>query len=910
MQLRFTKTALIWSSVLMAAASWSQAPDWSSSIKSYVNALAKKDQEMFKALRAADPRRENRSVIENYYDDVRKNYLADPFSDYQSNLSSSLGSYQSALKAAAKKVNLSSDVLGCLGSNGKDLNKDVAFIDSAFSDYAADLQGSFNSSEREWSGASNSRNKLRSAEVADTLTAIFKPSFQMRCCIQSEFDAKKITPLPGAAQAINVTVVMPPPAGTPGASATNAPAVPAAVPAVPVPVSDAQTACSAFEKVLPEIQSTHLKDLKPPTLGAVPNPLHEKYDIDPDQLSVALRDTKTRHSLRKARRSRSNDKDMATTEDAMLFELSGCIKDAQHRQSKTRPTSTLVMEAIGKAVKCTLLPAIATYYWDTPYQKLTVGASAIPIEGKNWNVNCDPSETAMWDQMRITDPQQIQQMWGIPQMSNPPWVQGLRALPPITTPFPVVGVTAEDLIRGSPQSAFTPTTTPTTPGTVDPGNSRFRTGGGSTTTTRSGGADESGTGGGSRFRGQSQGRAFIQLTRATSSDIRRGKNAQKNSAQMASAARSTRNFFQNARRTVVKSDLSAGRKTIATSARRLVSISAGARASRTSSGSILSSIRSLPTRSNPNSSSGGSGGSTVSRREREAIGQQLKAMIDNNLANIKSSITAADEIKKEMTRLISERDRIVQILAVDILDKAPMKIADKVMAAQQKLLNLDAQLGASKAQWDVYDSAVREQTMFIQRVLTFGPNATGSGLPEISNFPNNYPAGIRGSSSSTTNGAFFRLFDFAEAWAAPAVDPSTHWVKELNRFIEEYADYASSRERADDDSRVAVANFLNKRAQRVEAEPMLWMDTDTLLSAQMFMGELAEESDYLVNLDTQGSLKLDEVSRSNMGEAKIESVEALIEVTKTAKDLLKAKPASYEDNSEVWLGMLPDLLMF
>ncbi len=904
MQLRFTKTALIWSSVLMAAASWSQAPDWSSSIKSYVNALAKKDQEMFKALRAADPRRENRSVIENYYDDVRKNYLADPFSDYQSTLSSSLGSYQDGLKTAAAKLKLKGDVLGCFESNGKNLNKDIEAIQSAFLDYSNDLQGSFNSSEREWSGASISRNKLQSAEISNTLSSIFRPNFEQNCCIQRQLG----TPVTAANPVTNLNITISSATG-PASPAATAASAPNTTP-VPPDTFDPKSACSAFEKVLPEIQSTHLKDLKPPTLGAVPNPLHEKYDIDPDQLSVALRDTKTRHSLRKARRSRSNDKDMATTEDAMLFELSGCIKDAQHRQSKTRPTSTLVMEAIGKAVKCTLLPAIATYYWDTPYQKLTVGASAIPIEGKNWNVNCDPSETAMWDQMRITDPQQIQQMWGIPQMSNPPWVQGLRALPPITTPFPVVGVTAEDLIRGSPQSAFTPTTTPTTPGTVDPGNSRFRTGGGSTTTTRSGGADESGTGGGSRFRGQSQGRAFIQLTRATSSDIRRGKNAQKNSAQMASAARSTRNFFQNARRTVVKSDLSAGRKTIATSARRLVSISAGARASRTSSGSILSSIRSLPTRSNPNSSSGGSGGSTVSRREREAIGQQLKAMIDNNLANIKSSITAADEIKKEMTRLISERDRIVQILAVDILDKAPMKIADKVMAAQQKLLNLDAQLGASKAQWDVYDSAVREQTMFIQRVLTFGPNATGSGLPEISNFPNNYPAGIRGSSSSTTNGAFFRLFDFAEAWAAPAVDPSTHWVKELNRFIEEYADYASSRERADDDSRVAVANFLNKRAQRVEAEPMLWMDTDTLLSAQMFMGELAEESDYLVNLDTQGSLKLDEVSRSNMGEAKIESVEALIEVTKTAKDLLKAKPASYEDNSEVWLGMLPDLLMF
>jgi hypothetical protein len=478
----------------------------------------------------------------------------------------------------------------------------------------------------------------------------------------------------------------------------------------------------------------------------------------------------------------------------------------------------------------------------------------------------------------------------------------------MSTQFPVIGVTAEDLIRASPQWAFTPAPAPAA--NEENPTSRFRSG--RSTTTRDSGGGTTIDAGGSRFRsssGNSQGRAFIQLTRATSAEIRRGRNPQKNSAQMASAARSTRNFFASTRKTGSTRNLEKNRNIIASSARKLVSISAGSTASRSTSVGILNSIRAMPPRTNGGTGTGtGNPGGGVSRRDREAIGQRLKDVVEAHMANIRSSLTRAEELRKEMNRLIGERDFVVQKLSVEIIDKAPVKIADKVMSAQQKLLNLDSQLGALKAEYDVYDSSVREQSMFINRVLTFGPEAVDTGtLPPVSAYPTNFPSGLRGQGST---GAFFKFFQVPDAWATDAKDPAMHWLNEWERFSEEYRDYSLSLEKNEEKNRMAVASFLGERKKRVEENPMEWMDTETLVAAKMFMSELLEESSYLVNQGANQSLALDSVTLQNLKDSSSESQEALAEVMGLTQELLKAAPQSYADNPEVWLGMLPDILLF
>ncbi len=845
------------------------------SIEAFFKAIAAKDEVLSRTLRRARTgvQRENQRAIFNYYNDLRMRYLEERYTDVALSLSARLGDYQTALESAVKRQNLSAEVYQCVGTNSRGgLRGDIDRLRNAIEAFGSELSNTYDGGNLTWDGDSNPREELRSR--IGGLSEILSSEGLRECC-------RKKSDLAETAEAR----------------------------------ASRDASCSELVKAQESARSALLTELVvPPIPRDIPNPLADA-DIDGDQLAIALRDRKTLSQLRKARGSEGNAHD----EMAILEELNGCIKDAEHRQSGTRPAKVAVMEAVGKAIKCSLLPALATHYFDTPWQKLTLGAASIPIEGDRWNINCDPSEIAMWDQMRSMDPAQIQQQWGIPQMANPPWIASLRALPPMSTPFPVVGVTAEDLIRASPQWAFTPAPAPAGAGPggdSDTPVSRFRSGGGTSTARSSGSGSSDLTNGSSRFRSSTtgqQGRAFVQLTRATSSEIRRGRNPQKNSAQMASAARSTRNFFGASRRKVTPSELKKGRTAIASSARRLVSISAGSTASRSSSGNVLSSIRALPPRSNPASGGGGGGVGGVSRRDREIIGQQLKAIVDGHLTNIRFSMGKADELRQELMRKMTERDFIVQKLAVEIVDKAPVKIGDKVMSAQQKLLNIDGELGALKAQYDVYEGTVREQSMFINRVLTFGIQGAQAGsLPELSNVPSNFPSGLRGASTSGARGAFFnffRLFQLPEAWAA-AVDADTHWLNEWERFVGEYGAYAESRAAVDEENRRAVSRFLNDRTGKVEATPLVWMNTETLLSAKMFMSEVLEESEHLVGEASTKILKLDPMTFQNLKESREESQAALVEVIGATQDILKATPASYADNPEVWLGMLPDLLLY
>lgn len=645
-----------------------------------------------------------------------------------------------------------------------------------------------------------------------------------------------------------------------------------------------------------------------------PNPLAVE-ELSGKDLADIIRER--RSMLSKLRQGGTDEK---YVDEQDVFEtMARCRIRAKQFQNNRVPLQNQAINALGKTIKCAVLPAIATQNWKTPYAKMTYALGAAPIEGKNFEFNCDPNEMMAWDQ--ILEQGRDPNAWGIPQMANPPYIASLRSIPPVSTGLPGVGITADDYIRMMPAPGLE---------NINVGANQSRTSvrvANAQSGTRLGGRSSTLSTGVSRSNGAAieRGQGLAQAVRTSSANIRNNKQSDYYSSRMLMGAKNTGSFLSTGvsrSRVISTADAQNARKQEASVARDRFLRSVGTRASRTTSEGILNDLD----RSNSKIRSV----DTVGQRNRQ-IRDEVKVMVQKYLDNIESTRVKAENVRRSIATLVADYDAKVAELELEIKDLPPKQIAEKISAKQAELFQITKELGVKKAEYDGYQAAIMTQNSALTRLVTFGPTnlsittggrgtSRGAGSSTRSDDTSGMPAGRGGVRQTSwlekpqtpTERLWSLLNPFPFAYADSIKDQEAweaHWNAEWKRFVSQFADYVADRRKVDQENRKEAARLVAARKNAITPENYTFIDQGTLLTIDMFLSELEQETAFMIEGQTAGHFQLQPSVLKRIQETRLETNKARESWIEAQKQQMKILPKSYQDDPDLWWGLMTQVFM-
>ncbi len=635
-----------------------------------------------------------------------------------------------------------------------------------------------------------------------------------------------------------------------------------------------------------------------PASPRVPDPLANDPKMTPVELSAILKKGVWRKDLNEAR----NDGDNAATLEESIFQNidDACNMAHEEKKKKKKGTFGTAGQQLAKALKCQVIPAIATYAWDTEWQKVTLGLSASQIEGDGWDVNCTPAEIALWDQMRPTDPNIIAQQWGIPQMADPPYIQSLRNLPPVNTPFPIMQMPG----GGGLMTPFGTLNAQTVMMANQSGGSGVVATTNRVAASRSGGA-----------RSLAQASNMTLGTRKLASNISQGKNSMQAANILRSGAQKTRSLASTMSSNNKKLGSAKSRSLMAQSAgtaRNLSRSLTGAKASRSTSQSILNSLNGR-----------GQGPNTPTmddaKQQNEAERRRIEKLIQAYTDNIELAKKKSVEVAKKIQTLILERDAAVSDIMGDIINKPPKTQAKKVQNLRMELLAKDKELGALKAEYDVYNNSVADQASLIQNLLVFGNKAANfpgwGGANSPNKLPGGFPSATGGGRGSTSWLApWEKIWLPASAWAAPSKETAfgteREWATAWDKFKKDVAKYVDLRLSQEKDLSTQALAAFRARQKSITETTATDSDSETMVIMESYMSAIDEETSDLLEANTSGKVPLEKGVAESLRRAQDEARGAREVLQAISLQYKDSYPLTYEDNPEVWWGMVPELLIY
>ena len=664
-----------------------------------------------------------------------------------------------------------------------------------------------------------------------------------------------------------------------------------------------------------------------------PNPLEVERLTAQDFVTI-IREKKS--TLDALRRGKHSENDEYYDEQEVFESMARCRIKAKRYQTRREPMSKKMINALGKTVKCGLLPLWGASM-DTQYQRLTTGIGAAPIQGGGLDFSCDPNEMQAWN--AIVDQSRDPAAWGLPQMANPPYIDSLRRLPPVVTGLPGNNLSADDWLYLNPA-----------PGLDNFDSvSRNRTGI-STVNSQAGPRSDvsrnvmrTGASGyavvSAASRGVEQGQSLSRAVRQSSSDIRKGQNAQLGATRMQSGASNTRRFIAKGldrSRMTSSSARRAGRAETANKVSRVVMRTTGTSASRSTGQGLLGQLGQIGGQQQGLGDIGNVGANV--RKVQNSVKQTIQSRINNiNLARTKS-----EEAHKNILSLIAQYDGIVADTAIDMRDKSAKKISGIMKESQAQLYEITRQLGVKKAEYDAYQAAILSENSALSRLATFGPQnynfiapgQSGSGRGTASDsssspaldavnagaMPNGLPSGGRGNVTLNTwdqeGTAWAKLLHFmnpvGNAWAKTKMSDAEYdafWMQEWRRFKHEFEGYVIGQAQQENQMAVEAAELIAARNASITEETYDYVDYDTIVTMDIYLNELEEESRFLVDGHKQGDFKLTGAVLDTVMKANVEAKASQQLLTEMQIENFKSLPKSFEDDPNLWYGLLPEVLL-
>ncbi len=682
--------------------------------------------------------------------------------------------------------------------------------------------------------------------------------------------------------------------------------------------------------------------LSPPDLT---NPFEElSGKMDQEDVLALMKSSGFMSDYKKALNKSSIDGDDHLS--SLFSDIDRACENKKQKKAKIFETSTVANMA--RVFRCQVMPFVTTMYLDSEWQKLSLGLGAAPIQGKDkrgeeWNANCDPTELALWDSLRPSDPNVVIQKWGLDRISNPVWINNLRMLAPVNSNVPFV-----TLPNGTVLTSYGPINLgPNTPTTLA-GNGFVNTGGGTTggsTTTRGSGT--------SRFAGSTRSLASMTASstgrgladssaarlgiRSLSANIAAGRSASQSASALRSGASSVRGLATSVAatgRNMGAAVLRSTRSAQASNARGLVGGISAASATRTSTETLLGNVQgrggvTIPPATGTSSGIGNLGNlqqqMLYNQQEQERRRRALEAYMRTLDADTSAAKTRANEALDKIREMINQRDSKVNTVINDIMRKPPYKQEKMVRQLQMELLNMDKELGALKREYDINAAAVAAKARQAELIAQFGPDAPGV-LSGVGGAPRN---------NSTTPSRFLnpeqtfldrvlpksfldQLIAKAYASSGPGLTGTLLGkFKTQKAWLEGYDQFVVDMEKRLQEDRQAEKAAKKKLAEGLGARMNLLKDqwvsynTETLEVMQSFAEAIREESEDLMKstrvpgAQPKFTAQVGDVLDSAAKDAK-SALDAIEEIRLQYRD---AYPKSYEDNDEVWWGIAGEALL-
>lgn len=700
-------------------------------------------------------------------------------------------------------------------------------------------------------------------------------------------------------------------------------------------------------------------------IAIVPDPI-ENTQLKPAVLSQIIQSGDLNRATRVARLSMDADAELEALNKAELA-CSRARANAQDKSGTHSMTKSLV-QSLGKTLKCQVLPFYGVQNLNTEYQRMTTAVANVPIQGRDWDINCDPRESAFYDSLRPTDPNVIAKQWGInDNMSNPPWISMLRNMQPVQSPFPIVALPGAGVVTpyGIVGRSLGETSSTSTSSAVVSNATAGSRGTLITTAAASSKALASPVSA-SRLnirrapsRGLAQGTAATSSIRSVAVNISRGKSVAANVAALQSGSSKTRALAQNIASNNGALSAAARRDSntvSATTGRTMVRNLVGARASRTSAESIATSVAGYRsgnrTQATPNMPQGQSLADIEAKNEQDKL--RLENLARMYAANIESAKKQAEAVRQQIFQQIMARDMKVTNLVAEILNKPPKTQASKVMQTRKEMMLIDRELGQLKAQYDTYVGSVLEQASLMRNVIALGTGnsvglgntwdprlmgsansvpATGNGPPPPSLFlppalmPQNIPALAPGfpavqppvARQGTLENRFFDIFRkwqlIPEAYAATQKNLGVfhneiEWRAGFERFKEDLFKYADAKKAAEKSILTKAAEALYKQSSSITPENARDFDTEALTAIELYSQSMSDEVGDLIESSTQSKISLAPEFKSSLEKVANDSKSTLESLEKIALQYKDSYPLSDEENPEVWWAMLPEMLIY
>jgi|GEM_PF-1774300 len=688
--------------------------------------------------------------------------------------------------------------------------------------------------------------------------------------------------------------------------------------------------CAKLKLDLEEAQKKFQKSLDAalPAPTAAPDP-GDVFDGDYQLFGYFLQEHNyLKSALSQARRRGATLADSADAEDEILQNIkSACEKGRDKAQDKSVPISKSLVTNLGKAIKCHILPSIATTSWDLQYQRLTVAGAMVPIEGKDWDVNCDPNETAQYLAMRTDDPAQLARQWGLDTMQNPDYISRLRNLQP-TASIPIVANPGMGggYFTGIGVYGVQPTQI-NTAANASTGNTVGSTSRGTVSTVSNGTSSSSRrvsasrslstasvgpssrtlatrTAAGSTRLAVANGVGRANQVRTLSTSIRNNQNPVQLASTLKSGATNTRNFTTKIASNNAKLS-SSQRRTLnvqsSSTARAVVGKLAGVRGSQSTAQDVLNAIE--QGKGNP----GGTVGNFADRQAQNAADQQaqldeqkrLDGLITQAIQNVYDKQQKQRQKIAEIQGLINERDVMVAGVLQEIISKPPKAQADRIQQLRLQLMQKDKEISLLKVEYDGYDAAIAQQNVIAQSLQYNGQNS-----------PYFTPGrGSRGTRGKTT---FRPILDLLvpEAFAAVPVS-EIDFVGGMKAFVADLRKQIADNKAKETQVLKEAYALYKARGDAITEDNVRDTDSSALIEASLYADALYFESKELVESAS------DKKSPSNIA-ANVVSV--LVETRDNAAEARKALdtialqfkesyPLRAEDNPEAWWPMVPAALM-
>lgn len=699
---------------------------------------------------------------------------------------------------------------------------------------------------------------------------------------------------------------------------------------------DAKKFCEKLLGDLQEAQARFKAELNtalPPPADA-PDP-GSVFDGDYQLFGYFLQEHRyLKSDLSKARRSGGHDLEASADAETEVLEniKSACERGVAKAQDKSKPISKSLITNLGKAIKCHLLPAVATTSWDLQWQRLAVGGASVPVEGKDWDVDCDPNETAQYLAMRTDDPNQLAKQWGLDSLQNPDYIMRLRNLQPSASvsivPNPTGGYFTGLGVYGVPQTGTSSIASGLRSANGMP-YSAGNTGRGVGVMTGSGNSNGSrrlsssrlstagvGSGGGVRTLAArtassssriavSNGVARATQVRAVGAAIHNNQNPVQLASALQSGAAKTRSFAA----TVAANNASLSgsqRRSISTQsalqAKSVVTRLAGVRGSQSTAQDILNAVTSG--NGNPGTLVGNLNKPTPEQVNAAQAAQQkqIDLLITQAINSIYDKQQKQRQKISEIQSLINERDVLIAATMAEIIDKAPKKQAERVQQLRLELMQKDKEISLLKVEYDGYDAAILQQNVIAQS-LQYG----GTTSP----YYRGGPGSGGGSSRGKTNGVYQPILDllFPVAWAEPT--QSLDFIGAFQAFIKDLRQQVADRKVEEKKLRQEAYRMYKARGESITAANARDYDSGAIIEASLYADALYAESKDLVESasDDRSPSSIAPNVVSLLVQTRDDANEARKSLDTIALQFKESYPLKADENGEAWWSLVPGAIL-